>query len=204
MAARDAHAAEIEWRRALWPDIKSRLLKPDYRVSMPDIDPLRLEPESLGDCQNLLERRLQFEFRRRLGDGMLVMEEKMAMAHGLELRMPFLDRSVVEFALSLPANMKRRGRQEKYLLSRVARKRLPPSIAGRRKHGFRAIINRRSRDFMRGRLLDDADPQPFDREMLERSFSPTPSPADLPPRYLHMLFETRCWWKEFFENSRKA
>jgi asparagine synthase (glutamine-hydrolysing) len=202
MAAPDPHAAEIEWRRAIPPCLKRRLLQPPHQTLLPDIDPLRLETESLDDCQGLLERRLQFEFRRRLGDGILVMEEKMAMAHGLELRMPFLDRSIVDFALALPARMKRRGRQEKYLLSLLARRRLPPVIARRRKFGLRAGMSPAVRNFIRQRLLDDADPAPFNRQAIERYLGTSSSPNQPPRPHLNHLLVTRCWWSEFFENSR--
>jgi asparagine synthase (glutamine-hydrolysing) len=202
LAARDPHAAEIEWRRAIWPGLKRRLLRPEYQTPGSDIDALRLEPEDLDDCRGLLERRLQFEFRRRLGDGMLVMEEKMAMAHGLELRMPFLDRSMVDFALALPADTKRRGRQEKYLLSLLARRRLSPTIAGRRKFGFRAKMDGSVRNFVRERLLDDADPKPFDRRAIEQYLGAPSSRDQRPKRHLNTLLTTRCWWTEFFENSR--
>lgn len=202
MAARDPHAAEIEWRRAIWPGLKRRLLRPEYQTPGSDVDALRLEPENLDDCRGLLERRLQFEFRRRLGDGMLVMEEKMAMAHGLELRMPFLDRSMVDFALALPADMKWRGRQEKYLLSLLARRLLPPTIAGRRKFGFRAKMDGSVRNFVRERLLDDADPKPFDRRAIEQYLGAPAFRGQRPQRYLNTLLTTRCWWAEFFENSR--
>jgi len=202
VAAPDAHAAEIEWRRELWPGLKNRLLQPERQTPGSDVDALRLEPEGLDDCRGLLERRLQFEFRRRLGDGMLVMEEKMALAHGLELRMPFLDRSMVDFALALPAGMKRRGRQEKYLLSLLARKRLPPAIAGRRKFGVRTKLNPAVESSLRERLLDDAAPDPFDRRALEQYFGAGAARNKLCQRRLQTIFHTRCWWAEFFENSR--
>jgi asparagine synthase (glutamine-hydrolysing) len=182
--------------------LKRRLLQSQYQAPGSDVDALRLEPESLGDCRGLLERRLQFEFRRRLGDGMLVMEEKMAMAHGLELRMPFLDRSIVDLALALPANMKRRGRQEKYLLSLLARKRLPPAIASRRKFGFRARMDRSTRNLVRERLLDSMDPKPFDRRAIEQYLGDARSEEVRPGRHLATLLAIRCWWAEFFENSR--
>lgn len=199
LAAPDAHAAEIEWRRSLWPGLARRLLRSEFLSPASAIDALRLEPESLDDCRDLLERRLQFEFRRRLGDGMLVMEEKMAMAHGLELRMPFLDPSVVGFALSLPSRMKRRGRQEKYLLSLLARRRLPPAIAARRKFGFRARLDPSVQRITRERLLDDADPAPFDRRALEQYLAPRGVRGVRTSHHLPALLQTRFWWAEFFE-----
>jgi asparagine synthase (glutamine-hydrolysing) len=65
----------------------------------------------------------------------------MTMAHGLEARVPFLDHLLVEFAIALPDNMKLNrtqtpSMQGKYILKRVAERRLPRSIVYREKHGF--------------------------------------------------------------------
>jgi asparagine synthase (glutamine-hydrolysing) len=67
----------------------------------------------------------------RVPDHNLVMGDRMSMACSLEVRSPF-----VEFAASLPADMKLRGRKLKYLLRRVARRYLPPEIVRRPKQGF--------------------------------------------------------------------
>ena len=58
------------------------------------------------------------------------------MAHGLEGRSPLLDHELMEFAATLPFDLKRRGNQGKYLLRRAARNLLPPEILDRRKMGF--------------------------------------------------------------------
>jgi asparagine synthase (glutamine-hydrolysing) len=60
----------------------------------------------------------------------------MSMATSLEARVPLLDHRVVEFAAGLPADMKVRRLSRKYLLKRVARDWLPPSILERPKKGF--------------------------------------------------------------------
>jgi len=58
------------------------------------------------------------------------------MAHGVEGRLPFLDFRVVEFCAQLPARLKLRVLNEKYLLRRVAAPMLPPNIASRRKRPY--------------------------------------------------------------------
>jgi asparagine synthase (glutamine-hydrolysing) len=64
--------------------------------------------------------------------------DRMAMAHGVEGRFPFLDHRVVEFAASMPARVKMRALDEKYVLRRAARGLIPASIATRRKQPYRA------------------------------------------------------------------
>jgi asparagine synthase (glutamine-hydrolysing) len=62
--------------------------------------------------------------------------DRMSMAHSLEVRPPFLDHRIVEFAASLPQNFKVRGSTLKYLLKRVMRDKLPASVLRRSKMGF--------------------------------------------------------------------
>jgi asparagine synthase (glutamine-hydrolysing) len=64
--------------------------------------------------------------------------DRMAMAHSVELRPPFLDHRIAEFACRLPATMRIKVLAEKYLLKRVARRLLPPEIARRHKQPFRS------------------------------------------------------------------
>jgi asparagine synthase (glutamine-hydrolysing) len=68
--------------------------------------------------------------------------DRMAMAHSVEGRYPFLDWRVVEFSARLPARLKLRAMSEKYLLRVFGRDYLPPAIAQRRKQPYRAPIHR--------------------------------------------------------------
>ncbi len=64
--------------------------------------------------------------------------DRMAMAHSIEGRFPFLDHRVVEFAARLHPRLKMHGLEEKYLLKRVAREFLPASVLRRPKQPYRA------------------------------------------------------------------
>jgi asparagine synthase (glutamine-hydrolysing) len=64
--------------------------------------------------------------------------DRMAMAHGIEGRFPFLDHRLVEFAASLGPQQKLKGLDEKHLLRKAAEGLLPPQIAERRKQPYRA------------------------------------------------------------------
>lgn len=68
--------------------------------------------------------------------------DRMAMAHSVEGRHPFLDSRVVEFCDRLPPTLKLKGLTEKYLLKNVARQWLPADIADRPKQPYRAPIHR--------------------------------------------------------------
>jgi len=76
------------------------------------------------------------ELRSSLPDELMMYADKLSMAHGLEVRVPYLDKEVVEYAARLPAASKVRLGQRKWLHRRVCEKFLPPEILARKKRGF--------------------------------------------------------------------
>ena len=80
---------------------------------------------------------LQFlEIRSSLPDELLMYADKLSMAHSLEVRVPYLDREVVEYVERLPANYKIRNASRKWLHRQVCQEFLPGSIIKRKKRGF--------------------------------------------------------------------
>ncbi len=94
---------------------------------------LMSETDELGGLQFL-------ELRSTLPDELLMYADKLSMAHGLELRVPFVDKDIVEYVERLPANLKVRNGSRKWLHRQVCRKYLPSSIVKRRKRGFAANV----------------------------------------------------------------
>jgi asparagine synthase (glutamine-hydrolysing) len=76
------------------------------------------------------------EIRSSLPDELMLYADKISMAHGLEVRVPYLDKEVVEFAERLPAKFKVRWGQRKWLHRRVCERLLPQKILARKKRGF--------------------------------------------------------------------
>lgn len=79
---------------------------------------------------------MEFDQQYYLPDDILVKSDRMSMAHSVEVRPPFLDHRILEFAASLPAEFKIRGRQQKVLLKALMKPKLPASILRRGKVGF--------------------------------------------------------------------
>jgi asparagine synthase (glutamine-hydrolysing) len=79
---------------------------------------------------------LWFDQRYFLPDDILNKADRMSMAHSLEVRPPFLDHRIVEFAATLPASLKIRGSRQKVLLKELMRDKLPQSVLRRKKVGF--------------------------------------------------------------------
>lgn len=76
------------------------------------------------------------ELRSSLPDELLMYADKLSMAHSLEVRVPFLDREIVEYAERLPAAFKVRHGQRKWLHRKVSEGFLPEAILRRKKRGF--------------------------------------------------------------------
>jgi asparagine synthase (glutamine-hydrolysing) len=83
-----------------------------------------------------LERMLYLDLKGYLGGGVLAKTDRASMGCSLEVRVPLLDRRVVELAARLPMNLKLRGLKTKYILKRTIADALPPEILARPKKGF--------------------------------------------------------------------
>ncbi|MGC1417681.1 MAG: asparagine synthase (glutamine-hydrolyzing) [Candidatus Acidiferrum sp.] len=109
------------------------------------------EPNGNGN----LNRFLAFDQRYYLTDDLLHKVDRMSMAHSLEVRPPYLDHRIIEFASSLPDFFKVKGRNHKVLLKRLMRSKLPTSVLRRSKNG----LDIPTHDWLRGPLrpfLEDA------------------------------------------------
>lgn len=89
-----------------------------------------------------LDRLLQLNVRTYLLDDLLVKVDRMSMAHALEVRSPFLDRELAEFAFRLPDSLRMRGMKLKWILKRAVQDLLPNELLNRRKRGFGVPIDR--------------------------------------------------------------
>ncbi len=83
-----------------------------------------------------LEKMLYIDTKTWLPDDLLIKADRMTMANSIELRVPFLDHKVLEFAARLPRDQKIRGFQMKYLLKKALADYVPVEILRRRKEGF--------------------------------------------------------------------
>ena len=123
--------------------------------------------EILGEVSDrgLLEQALHLDTHMFLPDGILLCNDKMSMAAGLELRVPFLDLELMRFVERIPATRRVRPRQPKRLHKRAMSRLLPPEIVNRPKHGFSTPYD----DWLRASL---------GREV-ERRYAPGSALADL-------------------------
>ena len=101
-----------------------------------------------------LEQMLALEQRFFLCDHNLIYTDKMSMASGVEVRVPFLDIDLVELATRIPTRLKQRGRQGKWVLKKAMEPLLPHDVIYRPKTGFGAPLRRWMRYDLRELLGD--------------------------------------------------
>jgi asparagine synthase (glutamine-hydrolysing) len=143
----DPDLRHLMWLGAFDTAEKKRVLLPQYQFRRKDYEFPILDYHMRNcDAEDNWERSLYIDMRFYLQDNMLVKVDRASMYNSLEVRVPFLDHSVAEFAMRLPANDKYRGNQSKYLLKNLALMYLPEEIVMRPKKGFGIPLSKWIRD----------------------------------------------------------
>ena len=121
---------------------------------------LRRLVEDLGisPC-GVVNRYLTVDQNFYLADDILYKTDRMSMAHSLEVRPPFLDHRIVEFAAGLPERLKIRGLKQKFLLKELMRGKLPEAVLNRKKTGFDIPTHDWFRGPLRGLLMETLTPE---------------------------------------------
>jgi asparagine synthase (glutamine-hydrolysing) len=174
------------WQRLVPNELLARVMAPVWEngcaLSTTDIfrNVFQDHAHQLTRPEDYINHSLYFEAKTFL-NGLLVVDDKLAMAHGLEGRVPFLDNDLVDFATRLPAKMKlgnltevvalnenepggkaeryfQKTRDGKLVLRKMMARHIPNSVADREKQGFSAPdsswFKGESIDYVRRRLLN--------------------------------------------------
>ncbi len=129
-------------KRDLRTDVDACIFDPAGELALP------------GEGVGYLNRFLWLDQLHYLPDDILYKCDRMSMAHSLEVRPPFLDHRVVEFAASLPEHMKIRGGRLKFVLRELMKDRLPRAVLARPKEGFDIPAHHWLRTILRPLLVE--------------------------------------------------
>ncbi len=140
--------AHVYWNGTFSGLEKRRLVLPELPNAL---DGILSELSHAGDH---LGAYLWFDQKYFLPDDILTKVDRMSMAHSVEVRPPFLDHRIVEFAASLPAGLKIHRSRQKFLLKEMMRGKIPAPILRRKKIGFDIPAHDWLRGPMRTLLLD--------------------------------------------------
>jgi asparagine synthase (glutamine-hydrolysing) len=121
---------------------KSEIYTEEFRLRVLDNHPIGFLGKYLANKNGIgiIDTTLLADLMNYLPNDLLVKVDIASMANSLEARSPFLDHKLIEFAASLPENIKQTGRDTKSLLKKVAARLVPKEVVYRQKMGFAAPI----------------------------------------------------------------
>jgi asparagine synthase (glutamine-hydrolysing) len=129
-----AERGHVFWNGTFSDQEKRRLVSEPLPVALDNV--LAELRGQLGRNGSDLNAYLWFDQKYYLADDILVKSDRISMAHSLEVRPPFLDHRIVEFANRLPASLKIAGARQKVVLQQLMKDKLPQSVLHRPKIGF--------------------------------------------------------------------
>jgi asparagine synthase (glutamine-hydrolysing) len=147
-AGRDAAGRQAGWAQSLTEDELDQILV--ARASAPTVESLVAALREAAHDDDAINAMLAADIALVLPGDMLVKADRMTMAHGLELRCPFLDHRVVEWAAAMPGRLKVARGAGKRILRDAFADRLPAEVFERPKRGFEIPIA----EWLRGPLAD--------------------------------------------------
>lgn len=133
------------------------LYTPEFRAALGEAEAAAPMLEFLAELPGAaspLDRMLALEQRFFLADHNLIYTDKMSMATGVEVRVPFLDLDLVAFAARIPGRFKQHGLEGKWVLKKAMEPYLPQDVIYRPKSGFGAPLRRWMRYELRELLGD--------------------------------------------------
>ena len=147
------------WKWATFADIgeATRLLSPQAQEKffLDEFDQRKKESLRFLEHDNTINSVLATDMELVLQNDMLVKLDSMSMANGLEVRSPFLDFELVDFAFNLPDHYKIKGGERKRILRDAFRDMLPEKLYYRPKKGFEVPLLNWLRKEMKSLILDD-------------------------------------------------
>jgi asparagine synthase (glutamine-hydrolysing) len=170
-----------------------------------DVFRAMLEPV---DGQDPVAKALYFEAKTFL-HGLLVVEDKVSMAHSLEARVPFLDNELVDIARRIPSRLKHSDAGGKRLLRRAMEGLLPPELLAKKKQGFsppdQSWYRGPTMDYIRMMLLDS---RTLDRGWFQEPYIQKVLDEHTAGRVNHrlLIWSLLCfeWWNRLFVDGEDA
>ena len=188
-------------------DALKRLFREEVFSTFSGFDAQADVTHHLGNAQEHWLSSLQyFDVKSYLPLDILTKVDRMSMGHSIEARVPLLDHVLMEFAATIPPELKLRGNTTKYVLKQAMRGLLPDAIIDRRKRGFAVPLGRWFRGqlstFARDLLLSDTTARRgfFNRRYIEHLLQQLDRgrPLDL---QLWTLISFEIWCRTFLDRS---
>jgi asparagine synthase (glutamine-hydrolysing) len=132
-----------QWKVIFSEDAKRELLAKHSPWSVDLKDSFRVMEKYFkgADYLDTLSRLQYVDLKVYLPDDILTKVDRMSMAHSLEVRPPFLDHNMVEYAFRIPSNLRLHSFKKKYILKKIMKDKLPPKVIHGKKRGFNVPVS---------------------------------------------------------------
>ena len=146
------------------------------------------------------------DFHLWLPEDLLLKADKMTMAHSIELRVPFLDKEVMNLAQTIPSNMESRDNTTKYILRKTANEVLPDEWATRPKWGFPVPFHywiREDKYYNKVKELFNEDfvSEFFKVDYLNKLLDDHKNEKKQNGRKIYAIYTFLIWYKVYFMNE---
>jgi asparagine synthase (glutamine-hydrolysing) len=157
-----------------------------------------------------LKRMIYLEFKNRLPELLLMRVDKMSMATSIEARVPFLDHRMVEYSMRIPASLKIKNGEPKYILKKAVEGIIPRDIIYRKKQGFAAPVDEWIRNewygFVESKLLNSyfLRERLFQKNVISAMLDNHRSGRRNQGQYLWNLLNLVLWHEQWIEGKSIA
>ena len=155
----------------------------------------------------LVEKMLLYDMFSSLSENLLLSEDKMAMAAGIEARVPFLDREFIAAALSIPASMKIRNFNGKYIHKKVCEAYLPKDVVFQKKIGFTIPVEQWLKTTLGEQLMDyfhstnSLSREYLQVDKIDKMFEEHKAEVTDHKRFLYLLLSLEKWNRLFLHSE---
>ncbi|WP_447979448.1 asparagine synthase (glutamine-hydrolyzing) [Candidatus Nitrospira bockiana] len=193
----------------LTKDIRASIYSREVLEALDGYDGREIFREYYQKCGALdvLDKALYLDLKTYLVDDILIKVDRMSMAHGLEVRCPFLDHRLVEFVANAPRFIKINGRERKYLLRLAEKDRLPEHVFKRPKHGFSPPIKKwlmnELKEMVEDVLFDKTatDRRYFQQKEVERQWGMFLNGGGISQHFFFAMLMFELWHRQFLDSQ---
>jgi asparagine synthase (glutamine-hydrolysing) len=193
----------------LLTDLFTDKIKEQIKINNPG-NYLKSLQANIPDEKNWLNRMLYWEMRSFLVDHNLNYTDKMSMAVGVEVRVPYLDKDLVEFSTTIPPHFKMKGNETKYILKKVAERYLPMDVIYRPKTGFGAPVREWIKNDLDEMIHDRLSPEKikaagiFNEKAVWKMITDNKKGKIDAAYTIFSLLAIDSWMHQFVNNSRRT
>ncbi len=158
----------MRWISHLDSEMRNEIYSPSFKENMRGIEPSDYIENlyNCSDAETFIDKILNVDVMSYLPEDLMVKADIASMACSLEVRSPFIDHKIMEFAASLPSDMKIHKGTLKYFLKQASSDLLPAEVIQRKKLGFGLPIA----PWLRGELKEMAYDMLLDKRAIERGY----------------------------------